>query len=51
MDVLMDDTFSGFAEEFLAVVEWQHRVEVLREETSKVEREQNGTEQNGSGAQ
>ena len=49
MDVLMDNYFSGFVEEYLAAGECQHRVEVLHEETLKAEREQNCTEKKRGG--
>ena len=51
MYVLMDDGFSGFVEKCLAAGEWQHKVEVVHEEISKAEREQNDAEQNGDVAQ
>ena len=51
MDVLMDNDFLGFVGELLGAGGWQHRFEVLLEETLKVEREQKGAKQNAGGTQ
>ena len=40
----MEDDLFGFVEECLAAGKWQHRIKVLRQDTSRAEREQNGGE-------